>query len=53
MIVLIGNMVAFKYMTPKNLDAYKKKDQDLDRLIALDKKHQQELKEKNDKKGAE
>lgn len=43
MAVLIGNIVAFKYMTPKNLDQYKKRDNDIDKLIELDKKHQQAL----------
>ncbi|MCE0494475.1 DUF2897 domain-containing protein [Vibrio salinus] len=43
MIILIGNMAAFKYLTPKNLDAYKKKESDLDRLIELDKKRRKAL----------
>ncbi len=56
MIVLIGNMVAFKYLTPKNLEDYQKKlknkDKDIDRLIELDKKRRKESEEQKDKKDA-
>jgi hypothetical protein len=46
MCFLIGNVAAFRYFTPKNLDKFKSKSsQDLDRLIELDKKHQQILHE--------
>jgi hypothetical protein len=48
MSVLIGNIVAFKYLTPKNLKPFAPKNDDLKRLIELDKKHQQELKKKDD-----
>jgi beta-lactamase regulating signal transducer with metallopeptidase domain len=48
MSVLIGNIVAFKYLTPKNLKSFTPKNDDLKRLLELDKKHQQELKKKDD-----
>ncbi|MDW6001534.1 DUF2897 family protein [Vibrio mangrovi] len=47
--ILVGNIAAFKYLTPKNLDSFKgKKENDLDRLIELDKKHQQEIKKRDE-----
>jgi hypothetical protein len=47
--IIVGNVAALKYLTPKNLDNFtKKKGHDLDRLIELDKKHQQELKKRDD-----
>jgi len=50
MAALIGNVVAFKYLTPKNLNAYKKKDQNLERLIELDKKRQKNAVNKKEDK---
>jgi hypothetical protein len=42
MCFLIGNVAAFRYFTPKNLDKFKPKNNDeLERLIELDKKHHQ------------
>ncbi|MDW6093533.1 DUF2897 family protein [Vibrio rhizosphaerae] len=47
--IIVGNVAALKYLTPKNLDQLKKKQEnDLDRLIELDKKHQQEIKKRDD-----
>ncbi|SHE93655.1 hypothetical protein [Vibrio gazogenes] len=47
--IIIGNIAALKYLTPKNLDKLKKRQgNDLDRLIELDKKHQQEIKKKDE-----
>lgn len=46
---LIGNVAAFRYFTPKNLDKFKtKSDDELNRLIELDKKHQQILHDNDD-----
>lgn len=42
MCFLIGNVAAFRYFTPKNLDKLKpQNNDDLERLIELDKKHHQ------------
>ncbi len=50
MCFLIGNIAAFKYFTPKNLDKFKlRREGELDRLIELDKKHQQALNDKENK----
>ncbi len=44
MAFLIGNIAAFKYISPKHLDKLTKpKNDQLDRLIELDKKHHQQL----------
>ncbi len=43
MAFLIGNIAAFKYLTPKNIERLKPKNDQLDRLIELDKKHHQQL----------
>ncbi|SHO55836.1 DUF2897 family protein [Vibrio quintilis] len=43
--IIVGNVAALKYLTPKNLEQFKKKpNDDLERLIELDKKRQKELK---------
>jgi hypothetical protein len=53
MCFLIGNIAAFKYFTPKNLDKFKlRREDEFDRLIELDKKHQRELKDKESKSSA-
>ncbi len=50
MCFLIGNIAAFRYFTPKNLDKFKPKNNDeLNRLIELDKKHQETLHNHSDK----
>jgi hypothetical protein len=47
--IIVGNVAALKYLTPKNLEQLKKKpNDDLDKLIELDKKHQKELKKDDD-----
>jgi hypothetical protein len=48
MSVLIGNIVAFKYLTPKNLKSFTQKNDNLDKLLELDKKHREEFKKKDD-----
>ncbi|CAM3748555.1 hypothetical protein VA7868_00631 [Vibrio aerogenes CECT 7868] len=48
--IIVGNVAALKYLTPKNLEQFKKKpNDDLDKLIELDKKHQRELKKDDEK----
>lgn len=44
---LISNIAAFKYLTPKNIEKFRQKNDQLDRLIELDKKHQKQLQQDN------
>ncbi|SJN54901.1 hypothetical protein VR7878_00982 [Vibrio ruber DSM 16370] len=47
--IIVGNVAALKYLTPKNLDKLNKNHKnDLDRLLELDKKHQQEIKKRDE-----
>lgn len=51
MAFLIGNIATFKYFTPKNIEKLKPKNEQLDRLIELDKKHHQPAQESKKKDG--